>query len=57
MQKFELRKGDHTVVTVSPTERVTYVARGYTLAQPEAVKAKETPAPKEKAKAPEADAK
>lgn len=57
MQKFVLRKGDHTVRTVSPTEKVTYVARGYTLVQPEAVKVPETPAPKAKTKAPEADAK
>lgn len=57
MQKFVLRKGDHTVSTVSPTEKVTYVARGYTLVQPEAVKVPETPAPKAKTKAPEADAK
>lgn len=55
MQKFTLRKGDHTVYTVSPTEKVTWLARGYSLVEPEPVKAKATP--KSKAEAPEADAK
>lgn len=57
MQKFVLRKGDHTVSTVSPTEKVTLIARGYSLVKPEAAKVPETPAPKAKTKAPEADAK
>lgn len=57
MKKFVLRKGDHTLDTVDAIEKVNLLARGYTLVQPEAVKAKETPAPKAKAKAPEADAK
>lgn len=40
MKKFVLRKGDHTFYTTSPTERVTYIARGYELVEPEPVKAK-----------------
>ena len=59
MQKFVLRKGDHKVTTVSPIEKVTLVARGYSLIQPEAIKPKATPTPKPKVKAeaPEAEAK
>lgn len=46
MKKFTLTKGDHTVSTNSPTEAVTYRARGYRDAKPEAPKAS---APKTKA--------
>lgn len=53
MKKFVLRKGDHTVSTVSATEAVTYRARGYVEVKPEAPKAPVAP----KTKAPEAETK
>jgi len=50
MQKFTLTKDGHTVSTVSPTEAVTYRARGYSDVQPEAPKP-QTPKTKAASKA------
>ncbi|MGQ3385295.1 hypothetical protein [Glutamicibacter sp. TV12E] len=53
MKTFKLQKGDHIVTTVSPTEAVTFRARGFVDVPPEP---KQAPKPKNTAKAETAEA-